>query len=85
MDNDMNIDVGEKIRNLRKIKKLSIATLSENTGLSIGLISQIERNKVVPSIKAMWKIAKGLDVNIGYFFEEDTDKDVIVRKSDRKN
>ena len=84
MDNDMNIDVGEKIRNLRKIKKLSIATLSENTGLSIGLISQIERNKVVPSIKAMWKIAKGLDVNIGYFFEEDTDKDVIVRKSDRK-
>lgn len=84
MENDMNIDVGEKIRNLRKKKKLSIANLSENTGLSIGLISQIERNKVVPSIKAMWKIAKGLDVNIGYFFEEDEDKGIIVRKNERK-
>lgn len=84
IDNDINIDVGQKIRNLRKVKKLSIANLSENTGLSIGLISQIERNKVVPSIKAMWKIAKGLDVNIGYFFEENVDKGIIVKKGDRK-
>ena len=68
MKDEINIDVGLKIRNLRKSKNLSIANLSEYTGLSAGLISQIERNKVVPSIKVMWKIAKELNVNIGYFF-----------------
>lgn len=84
MKEDINIDVGEKIRNLRKSKKLSIANLAQNTGLSSGLISQIERNKVVPSIKAMWNIAKALDVNIGYFFEEEKAEDIIVRKNERK-
>ncbi|WP_455543206.1 cupin domain-containing protein [Intestinibacter sp.] len=84
MKDDINIDVGEKIRNLRKSKKLSIANLSENTGLSVGLISQIERNKVVPSIKAMWRIANSLEVNIGYFFEEINEEDIIVRKEQRK-
>ena len=84
MKDEINIDVGLKIRNLRKSKNLSIANLSEYTGLSAGLISQIERNKVVPSIKVMWKIAKELNVNIGYFFEEENAEDVIVRKNNRK-
>ena len=45
MKDEINIDVGLKIRNLRKSKNLSIANLSEYTGLRAGLISQIERNK----------------------------------------
>ena len=74
-DIDMNIDVGQKIRELRKSKKFSITDLSQESGLSTGLISQIERNMVVPSIKVMWKIANVLEVNIGYFFDED-DKNI---------
>lgn len=88
-DLDMDIDIGRKIRELRKSKKYSITELSKDTGLSTGLISQIERNMVVPSIKAMWKIANILDVNIGYFFDEEAKDDnkedeVIVRKNKRK-
>ncbi|VIF40594.1 transcriptional regulator [Clostridioides difficile] len=49
----MNIDVGSKIRSLRKSKNISISTLAKNSDLSTGLISQIERNMVVPSIVAM--------------------------------
>lgn len=82
----MNIDIGSKIRELRKSKNISIAELSNKTGLSIGLISQTERNIVVPSVVSLWKIAKGLDVSIGYFFGEE-DKRVgnpIVRKNNRK-
>lgn len=63
----MNIDVGSKIRSLRKSKNISISTLAKNSDLSTGLISQIERNMVVPSIVAMWKISKAFDINIGYF------------------
>ena len=87
-DIDMNIDVGQKIRELRKSKQFSITDLSQESGLSTGLISQIERNMVVPSIKVMWKIANVLEVNIGYFFDEDDEnieEKVVVRRNDRKS
>lgn len=87
-DIDMNIDVGKKIRELRKNKKFSIIDLSQESGLSTGLISQIERNMVVPSIKVMWKIANVLEVNIGYFFDEDDEnieEKIVVRKNHRKS
>lgn len=85
---DMNIDLGQKIRELRKSRKFSITDLSQESGLSTGLISQIERNMVVPSIKVMWKIANVLEVNIGYFFEEDDEnieEKIVVRKNHRKS
>ena len=87
-DIDMNIDIGKKIRELRKSKKFSIIDLSKESGLSTGLISQIERNMVVPSIKVMWKIANLLEVNIGYFFDEDDEnieEKIVVRKNHRKS
>lgn len=87
-DIDMNIDVGQKIRELRKSKKFCITDLSQESGLSTGLISQIERNMVVPSIKVMWKIANVLEVNIGYFFDEDDEnieEKIVVRRNDRKS
>lgn len=81
----MDIDIGSKVKALRKKRKLSIAKLSEMSELSTGLISQIERNLVVPSVVALWKIAKSLDVNIGYFFEENSEEpSPIVRKNERK-
>jgi len=87
-DLDMNIDIGKKIRELRKSKNFSIIDLSKESGLSTGLISQIERNMVVPSIKVMWKIANVLDVNIGYFFDEDDEnieEKIVVRKDHRRS
>lgn len=87
-DIDMNIDIGKKIRELRKSKNFSIIDLSRESGLSTGLISQIERNMVVPSIKVMWKIANVLEVNIGYFFDEDDEnieEKIVVRKDHRKS
>lgn len=87
-DLDMNIDIGKKIRELRKSKNFSIIDLSKESGLSTGLISQIERNMVVPSIKVMWKIANVLEVNIGYFFDEDDEnieEKIVVRKDHRRS
>lgn len=82
----MDIDIGTKIRKLRKKNKISIAQLSEATGLSTGLISQIERNMVSSSIEALWKISKALNVSIGYFFDEESQisHEPIVRKNKRK-
>ncbi len=81
----MNVNIGIKVHELRKAKNLSISDLSKKSGVSTGLISQIERDKVVPSVVNLWKLAKALDTNIGYFFDEDLKEDkLIVRKDDRK-
>ena len=77
-------EIGSKIRKLRKSKKMSIAQLSEISNLSTGLISQVERNKVVPSINAMLKIVNALGVTMGYFFDEKKDIATIVRKDERR-
>ena len=82
----MDIDIGTKIRKLRKKNKISIVQLSGATGLSTGLISQIERNMVSFSVEALWKISKALNVSIGYFFDEEPQisNEPIVRKDMRK-
>lgn len=81
----MEINIGNKIRKLRKNKKLSIFQLSQSSGVSTGLISQIERDIVVPSVVSLWKISKVLDTNIGYYFDEGRrEEEFVIRKENRK-
>lgn len=54
--------LGERIRNFRKEKNITLQELSDETGLSIGYISQIERNLVDPSLSSLRKISKSLDI-----------------------
>lgn len=82
----MDIDIGDKIKKLRKDKNMSIAELAQKSEVSQGLISQIERDIVTPSIVSLWKIAKSLDVSVGYFFDEEL-KNIngpVVKKNGRK-
>ncbi|MFR2692694.1 MAG: helix-turn-helix domain-containing protein [Enterocloster bolteae] len=52
--------VGEKIRKLRKEKKLTLKDIAEATGLSIGYISQLERGAVEPSLASLRKVSEFL-------------------------
>ncbi len=81
----MQLNIGNKVKNLRKQKKMSILQLSEQSGVSTGLISQIERELVVPSVVSIWRIAQALDTNISHFFDNEKKNDrVIIRKEDHK-
>ncbi len=77
------MELGDKIRALRHKQKISIEQLSDMTGLSKGLISQIERDITGPSVASLWKISKALNVTMNYFFDEFEDNHV-VRKDERK-
>ena len=77
----MEFLIGSKLKELRGKKKLSIAELSKLSDVSTGLISQIERDLVVPSVTSLWRLAKALDTNINYFFNEEPQEDqIILRK-----
>lgn len=86
MKQKFKINIGEKIKKLRKEQGMTIAVLAKKSGLSSGLISQIERNIVVPSVITLWRISSALDKNVSHFFNEEinTDIDIVVRKNSHR-
>lgn len=62
--------IGDKIRGLRQQKRLTLQELSGLTTLSKPLLSQIENEQVVPPLATLLKIARGLKVDIHFFFED---------------
>ncbi|MCA9603804.1 MAG: helix-turn-helix transcriptional regulator, partial [Myxococcales bacterium] len=56
--------IGETIRQLRKDRALTLKQMSRRTGLSVSLLSQIERAESSASISSLYKIATARDVRI---------------------
>ena len=65
----LDILVGALVRAKRKEAGLTLQQLAESAGLSAAFISQVERNKVVPSIVSLANIAMALDTNVTEFME----------------
>lgn len=79
--------IADKIRQIRKNKGFTLAQLGKGTGLSKRLLSRIENNQVSPPIATLSKIARGLDVPISIFFEEDDsdqERYAVTHSNDRK-
>ena len=77
------LKLGAEIRRLRQSKGLTIRQVAERSGLSTGLISQIERDLNSPSVASLWQIANALETPIGYFLSE-REAPAVVRKDRRK-
>jgi len=76
------LHIGKKIRDLRKKAGFVLQDLSNRTGLSKSLLSQIEKEVVSPPIATLLKISKALGVNISFFFQnDDSEKRVILVRS----
>jgi transcriptional regulator with XRE-family HTH domain len=55
-------DLGKNIASIRKDRSMSLDELSKRSGVSKGMLSQIEQSKVNPTVAVVWKISYGLDV-----------------------
>jgi transcriptional regulator with XRE-family HTH domain len=77
--------IGQKIRGLRRQKQLTLQELSEITSLSKPLLSQIENEQVTPPLATLLKIARGLKVDLHFFFEDEGNRQlyVLTRREDR--
>jgi transcriptional regulator with XRE-family HTH domain len=60
--------LGARLRRLRKRRDLTLQALSDATGLSVGMLSQIERDVSSPSIRSLQRLSDALEVPIGWFF-----------------
>ncbi len=60
--------LGETIRGLRKDRGLTLKELARRTGLSVSLLSQIERAESSPSLSSLYRVALALDVKMTALF-----------------
>ncbi len=63
--------LGMQVRDLRKTNRFSLQQLAEKSGLSVGLISQIERGLTSPSIRSLRQLSEALGVTPARFFREE--------------
>ena len=61
---------GEKLRSIRERKGLTLKDVAEMVSVSESLISQIERNKVSPSMDTLLTIADVLDIDFEFLFRD---------------
>lgn len=82
--------LGLTIRSSRQKQKLSLQQVSEQTNLSVGLLSQIERGISSPSIRVLRAICGAINLPVHELFTDDLDYNVlearrIVRKQSRRH
>ena len=83
------LDLGNEIRQLRKVRGMTLQQLALATGRSVGFLSQVERNLTRPSVAALQDISAALGVYIGWFFPDEGggdagEREVVVRAGARR-
>ena len=59
--------VGDRVKQIREQKKLSLADVSSRTGFDVDFLAKIEANEVSPPLGTLIKLGKALDMKMGYF------------------
>ncbi len=64
--------IGMKLRALRSRKRLTLARLAAETGLSTALLSKLETERMIPTLPTLANISRVYGVGMSYFFCEPT-------------
>ena len=74
----ISVNIGERLRDLREARNISMRALATKSGLSANALSMIERGKASPSVSTLYKLAEALGVSITSFFGSDTQRQQVV-------
>src|SRR3977135_1853875 len=67
----VSIDVGTHLKAVRQMYGLSQRELAKRAGVTNGLISLIEQNRVSPSVSSLKKVLDGIPMLLADFFTMD--------------
>ncbi|WP_156254130.1 helix-turn-helix domain-containing protein [Pseudactinotalea terrae] len=62
--------LGDRLRDLRSARGLTLRQLADATGLSAGMLSQLENGRTEPSIETLRRLAKVFDSDLADLFRE---------------
>jgi transcriptional regulator with XRE-family HTH domain len=63
------VDVGERLRVIRSLRRATLKTIADRAGVSESFLSQVERGKASASIASLRRIAGALGVSVADLFE----------------
>ena len=66
----LEVAIGREVRAFRRKQEITVAELSANTGISIGMLSKIENGNTSPSLTTLQSLANALSVPITAFFRQ---------------
>jgi transcriptional regulator with XRE-family HTH domain len=76
--------LGRRVRAERQRRGLSLAVLSDRTGVSRSMLSAVERGSKAPTVLVLDRIATGLDTSIARLVgEERADRVVVLRRAEQ--
>ncbi|MCX5880007.1 MAG: XRE family transcriptional regulator [Deltaproteobacteria bacterium] len=82
---DLAVNVGERVKRVREKRGLSLLDISRRTGIDVSLLSEIEEGQSAPPLGTVIKLAKALEMKMGYFISGDELRPfTIVHRGDRK-
>jgi DNA-binding transcriptional MerR regulator/quercetin dioxygenase-like cupin family protein len=76
--------IGAHLRQLRARKRLSLAQVAKDVGISVGFLSALERSQMSGSVGTLRKLARFYKTNILDFFDANGASSRQVRPSQRK-
>jgi len=75
--------VGALIRARRRQLHMTLQEICEAAGISMGYLSQVERDQATPSLGTLAQIARSLDVGMDYFIATPSVEDSLTRADER--
>lgn len=76
--------IGYSVREHRRKKGMTLQQLSEATGLSIGYLSNLERNANSPTLVNIQKICEALEISFYTLLERNKEENIIIRRDQRE-
>lgn len=70
VNKEVILEIGKRIRALRKQQGLTIEELSEKAGVNFKYLQKCEKGRCNPSVSILYSISKGLGVSLKYIIED---------------
>lgn len=78
--------IGRRLRERRKVRDVSLKDVASKAGVSVGLLSQIERGISMPSVRSLGAICAALEMPVSWLFDRNDENPsrIVVRRHQRR-
>jgi transcriptional regulator with XRE-family HTH domain len=78
------VDVGERLRTIRQLRRRTLREVADGAGLSESFLSQVERGRTSVSIASLQRIAGALGIEVSDVFAHDEERRPRVLRRDAR-
>jgi XRE family transcriptional regulator, regulator of sulfur utilization len=77
---EISLRLGVRLKQARKAQGLSLESLAKLSGVSVSMISQIERGESNPTVVVTWNLSKALKIDFAGLIEENPGKSGPIKE-----